>query len=436
MPNDQGNAPAQAQSGGAPAPGQQRLFRDSVLRKFSSPEHLDRLLTVTTPVGWLSLIGVGVLIALGLTWSIFSNLPVIVNGPGILLRSDKVWTVTSPANGIVEQLFVKGGDHVEAGQLVARLRQPRLVISEQQSRSQLHELEEARQHLADFEAKALADRRRGWDAREKALREEIDRVNEELAIYQRLVSDTSALTRQGATTQRQLLNAQAELAERQRLLADSRAQLVGLAAQRTEAEQEMDRRLFEMDQRVEDARRQAVARANDLKLDVDVIAAYSGTVLEVSTDVGRDAQQGDVLLRLEPPDEKIQAILYFPADQGKRAEPGMPARVAPEGFQKEEFGYIVGTVASVSAIPESEETLLLVLGSRSLAQEMTKAGPPIRIVVNLEQAPDSPSGFKWSSSRGPKQRITPGTLVRADVTIDRRRPIELAIPLLKSLLGV
>jgi HlyD family secretion protein len=76
------------------------------------------------------------------------------------------------------------------------------------------------------------------------------------------------------------------------------------------------------------------------------------------------------------------------------------------------------------------------LENRTLVQEMMHDGAPLRAVVALDADPNTASGLHWSSSQGPNQRISQGTLIDGEVVTEYRRPIALAIPLLKSLLGV
>jgi HlyD family secretion protein len=48
--------------------------------------------------------------------------------------------------------------------------------------------------------------------------------------------------------------------------------------------------------------------------------------------------------------------------------------------------------------------------------------------VRLSPAPDTPSGYRWTSSRGPDLSLNAGTLVRGRVTVKRERVIGLFLP--------
>jgi hypothetical protein len=65
----------------------QKLFRRKALEKLASPEQLDQLMSITTPRGWLTLLGLGVLLLAAGLWSVFGSIPTTVSGDGVLILS-------------------------------------------------------------------------------------------------------------------------------------------------------------------------------------------------------------------------------------------------------------------------------------------------------------------------------------------------------------
>jgi multidrug efflux pump subunit AcrA (membrane-fusion protein) len=96
-------------------------YRREALKKLSSPEQLDSLMTVTTPINWLALATMGVLLLSVVLWGIFGKLPVSVEGPGILLKPQALTEVVSLSGGQVVEILVKPGELVPKGTLVARI---------------------------------------------------------------------------------------------------------------------------------------------------------------------------------------------------------------------------------------------------------------------------------------------------------------------------
>ena len=64
------------------------LFRQESLERLSSPERLDELMKLVTLKTWLPLGTLGVLLGLGLVWSIVGRVPVTTNGKGLLVQDD------------------------------------------------------------------------------------------------------------------------------------------------------------------------------------------------------------------------------------------------------------------------------------------------------------------------------------------------------------
>ncbi|MEM1293304.1 MAG: hypothetical protein AAGH67_17725 [Cyanobacteria bacterium P01_H01_bin.162] len=65
------------------------LFRKESLERLSSPERLDELMTIVNFKTWLPLGTIGVLLGLGLIWSMVGRIPVTTNGRGLLVENDQ-----------------------------------------------------------------------------------------------------------------------------------------------------------------------------------------------------------------------------------------------------------------------------------------------------------------------------------------------------------
>ena len=95
------------------------IFRPAALKKLTSPEQLDKLLTVVKPKTWIALAITIFLILLGLLWAIFGKISTIAMGEGIYLDFSEIYPILIPANGRILQIPITLGQKVEKGETIA-----------------------------------------------------------------------------------------------------------------------------------------------------------------------------------------------------------------------------------------------------------------------------------------------------------------------------
>lgn len=98
------------------------VFRKSSIEKLSNPEQLDRAITVSSPMSWLALIGIFVIIVAVVIWSIFGTMPTTVSVSGVITSPNDVCAACSDVSGIVSDLNKNAGDKVEIGDALATIR--------------------------------------------------------------------------------------------------------------------------------------------------------------------------------------------------------------------------------------------------------------------------------------------------------------------------
>ena len=92
------------------------LFRKASIDKVSSPEQLDLLMRVTSPVGWLALLTVGMMLTAVGVWSVLGSIPDLVDGSGTLFRGERIYDIKATMGGSIVTLDVRPGSFVVAGQ--------------------------------------------------------------------------------------------------------------------------------------------------------------------------------------------------------------------------------------------------------------------------------------------------------------------------------
>lgn len=98
------------------------LYRKSSLERMASPEQLDKVLRVTSPLSWLALLGITLIIIVTVVWSIIGTIPETITVKGIVssvVGSNSVYTEDA---GTVVSLRVRAGDMVHLGDPVMTYR--------------------------------------------------------------------------------------------------------------------------------------------------------------------------------------------------------------------------------------------------------------------------------------------------------------------------
>lgn len=176
----------------------------------------------------------------------------------------------------------------------------------------------------------------------------------------------------------------------------------------------------------------------DLEIESAVVVPIDGRVVEVKISKGDIIQPGMQLISIESEGlaaNGLEVVLYVPPEEGKKILPGMTAHISPSTVKKEEHGFMIGRVTSVSEFPETAQGMMVTLGSRELVEKFLKDSDPIEVHVQLIADKNTVSGYKWSSISGPPIGIDSGTLCTGAVIISTQPPIRLVIPDVKKYLA-
>lgn len=412
------------------------IFRKVSLERLSSPEQLDQLLQVTHPKGWLALVAVGVILAAAVTWGFVGTIPTEAQGEGILLRQGGVSDLVALGQGQVEEVRVAVGDEVQKGQVVATLRQDELSRQIQDDRARLQDL---RNELRDLERYAEEQRRlreQNLEQQRANLRRTIETLERDVEILHDRLEAEQGLLDEGLVTRQTLLATEQEVNTKRDQLAAARLEMDGLELERLEQDQLLDQQLETRQAEIRDRLLGIGELEARLEENARVVSPYDGRVLEIVVDRGDVVASGSTVLTMEVIAEELMAVLFVPADLGKRVEVGMEARVSPTTVQREEHGFLQGEVTWVSEFPSTSRGMLRLLANEALVTRLMERGPPIQVDVVLRRDPSTPSGYAWSSSAGPDLEISSGTLATGSVIVEKSRPVDLVIPQIRSSVGM
>ncbi|HEY0014959.1 MAG TPA: NHLP bacteriocin system secretion protein [Longimicrobium sp.] len=417
-----------------PVEPRKEIFRSVALERLSSPEQLDQLMQVTTPRGWLMLVGVGALLATALVWSVLGSVPERIGGKGILIRSGGVLEVEAPGDGRVTDVAVRVGDAVSEGQVVARIQRQDLVLRIQQARAQVAELRQRHAQQVRFGQTDVQLQAAHRAQRREQLLASIEAGTRTLRTLNEKMESEARLAREGLLTRQAVLATTQERDGAEERVRQARSELAQLQAEAGQVQNQTLRNVQESQTRLTEAERELAQMESELRTTSEVTSPYTGRVLEVIVEQGSMVDRGRPILSVDLTGKAVkalEAIIYIPSVHGKKIRPGMEVQIAPSTVKKEEFGYLLGTVTYVSDFPVTPQAMQQVLKNEQLVTSLSGDDAPYAIHVDLLPDPDNLSTYRWTSSEGPPIRIQSGTLASAGVVVERRRPILMVVPQLR-----
>jgi HlyD family type I secretion membrane fusion protein len=334
-------------------------------------------------------------------WSALAKIDSAVTAPGVVANEGNKRTVQHLEGGIVREILVREGQHVQQGQVLFRIDPVQAKASFELQRNQLDfalaqearlqaeldnsdhitfpdELEKRRDER--IVAEAIADQTKQFQERRASLRGQIDILETKITQYK---DEISGLKQEREATTRQLEYIKEELADVQSLLdrqlvqksrymalQREKARLDGVigrsTADQAKAEngiseanvqirqtrqkfwEEVSGQVLEVRSKISDLRSKLNV-ATDVLQRVDVVAPVSGTLqnLHVFT-VGGVIKAGEPFVDVVPDHDSLIIQARVSPSDTERLSPGMAAEVRFPAFRANVLPVIMGHVQTVS----------------------------------------------------------------------------------------
>ena len=470
------------------------IFRAEALEQFESPEQLELLLKVTNRRAWVSLFTIALLVVSAVGWSIFGQIPITVSGMGVLVFPRTVISIQTPSDGQITSLAVTVGTKVKEGDLIGTIAQSGLLEQLSSEQSRLKELvdrndlmAETSSRLVEMEDDNLARQRKLLNTRithstqvaEKQLDSQTTFLGgqlesiDELILMQNNLGDRLRsryikirdLERKGLSSKDAILESEQNLIDNRERMSELKVKVEEIKLAMLTADEVYQRQLQQVAQMESEReqlaiskskRRQAeieaqlnreleiqVARSriSEIESELDtrgkIVSGYSGRVLELSVGVGQIVSAGQRVGSIETvnKDKELIGLGYLNMADGNKVKTGMPLRITPTSVRRERYGSIEAVVTEVSPFPVTSDAVESVIGSRDIAQDVLQGSSKIQISAHLTSDAGTPSGYKWTSGRGTPDGVSSGSVAEVYATVEYRRPISFAIPLLRKWTG-
>lgn len=425
-----------------------QLFRKVALERISSPEQLDQLITITTPLGWLSLLATMIFLVGIIFWGIYGSIPTQVQGQGILLKKEGIASIQAQNSGRITKINVEVGDIVEKGQIVARLHQDDLLERIRKAQLDLKNLETSFEEKKKTDEEAKSIRLQELHQREINQHQHIKNLETQINAQhvleeqkQKLKKGIETLVKEGIITNNKLLEAENEIVRIQQNIntlkldierAKNQLNTIVLEIKKIESTETIDE--LTHSQQVEKLKLEIRTLQATFAESSQVISPYEGRIVEIPQKEGDLVRPGTAMFLMEKAGEnpELEVIAYFSPFIGKQIEKNMKMQIAPSIVKREEYGSLEGIVSKVDKYPSTFATVMKTLQNETLARMLVLDAAPIEIRANLISDTNTVSGYKWSSGSGPPIGIDSGTICFIMVTVKEQAPITLVIPLLKK----
>lgn len=425
------------------------IFREASLERLSTPEQLDQVMRVTSPTAWLAMIALAAVVVGGLVWSVFGTVPIKVSGKGILISPGGVLDVISASAGRITSFAVHPGEKIAEGQIVAYVAQPDTQVELEGARGELDETRDHYQQIKEFDSHDLKVQKALMSKKRTALSQKIGFLEDRLKWLKEREGYETELREKGLLDRKRVIDTKIDINKAREELASTQNEIKQIDIDESTLEISKERELLTLELQMSNLSRKVDSLTEKLERNSKILSPYDGYIVEFKFNAGEMVDPGKALFTIVPaaklgaqaarPAEaggdvsELVAKIFISPEDGKKVKVGMEAQIAPSTVKREEYGFVLGEVRNVAPVPASEEGMLRILKNKALVQELADGGAPFEVTVALKADPATPTGFKWSSSRGPEGEINSGTICEGTLTVREIRLISLIIPALERM---
>lgn len=419
---------------------EKKLFREQALQNLSSPEQLDTAITLIPSAGWLSLLSLGLFTLVIVLWGFMGSLSYPQYGTGIIISGERIHGIYSKGAGVVSAMNVAVGDFVEYGQIIGRIDLPQIVGDIAETRNEIALLRKEYEEVKALDERYLGLVARYYDAQTASSKKQEDEIERVFHWYEKFLANAELVKKQGIISDYSLHQQKKDYISLMNNLSDMKNNQLNYDAQKQNTDFNQRKDHFARMEKITQQIFQAGTKVEDLVSQSLIVSYSSGYVQEILSFQGDVIQANERIANIaEKSDQPLKAVLYFSTVDGKAIAYGMDAQVTPTFLQAEEYGAIKGLVMTTSPYPTSQEEITETLLNPTLTTAIINGtgGSPYKVEVGLRASPETPSGFAWTTSKGPPFKIKEGALVTGAVITRTEKPINLVVELFRRyFLGV
>ncbi|GGV66121.1 MULTISPECIES: HlyD family efflux transporter periplasmic adaptor subunit [Streptomyces] len=154
---------------------------------------------------------------------------------------------------------------------------------------------------------------------------------------------------------------------------------------------------------------------------ITALAATIGQIVSVGANVA-------AVEKVAHTSDPLYATVYVPAQQAAGITEGSAVDLTVSSVPADRYGVLRGHVKSVDRSAQSAQQIAAFLGDSQLGEQFTRQGRPVAVLVRLDTARDTESGYRWSTDGGPPFRLQSMTLATASIRLADQHPVDWLLP--------
>ncbi len=409
------------------------IFRKSSLKRLSSPEQLDIMVKITSPLGWLSMLSIGFLIIIAILWGVYGSIPTKVKGMGILMRSS-IFSINAENSGKIEDIYVAPGSIVQEGEIIGRISQPDIINQIKIKKNNLAQLKQKYYIFKQTTQNDIKLKEKLYNKQKQNLLTLINQCKIKIKWLKNRLSDQNFLYKKGLITINKVLETKAKIFELKNSIKKYKNQIRELDIKMQDIINKFKNNCLVYEDKIDNLEKNIAILEENFNNNTRIITPYKGRVVEILVEKDQTISRGEKILTMQLLNDtrNLKGIIYVSSINAQKIKTGMKVEVSPTIVKQEEYGFMLGIVSNVSSFPSSPQGMMKILQNQNLVKTFARNGAPTEVQVIMIPSEKTYSGYKWSSKKGPPIKIYSGTFCFATIITKEQAPITLVIPFLKK----
>ncbi len=393
------------------------MYRKGAVDKMVSAEELDQAPQAIMFQGWLLVILCVVLLVGCAVFSFVVEVPVSVQAPGIIWTPQGVRELGVNTNGVIKNILVVSGDEIKKGDVIAIVDQTDLQLEYSSLVDEQKSIQNYIVHLKKLNSQDVRLRKKYSQTFNSIL----DESNERLRVKEKRLS--------GREKELQLLRDKGHIEEERfnqliDQLNETRERISSIKRDQSSQVREdmlsnlqIQKELLAQNRQAEQVNQQLSTLEKKILDKGEVIAPFSGTIIQLAVDVGTYLSPGQPVVTIEPEEaaENLQGLVYAAFQDGTKMRQGMEVEIELSAYSKEKYGVIHGVIEKIAQLPSSTEGMMRALKNDQLVQYLAGDGAPFEITISLQKDWADKSGYAWSARSSEVRMISNGMMCSAKV---------------------